>query len=39
MEAYRAYESRALMPHHLVEHFARVTGVDIDGLFRGEDAA
>jgi transcriptional regulator with XRE-family HTH domain len=38
-EAYRSYESRALMPHHLVEAFARITGEEIDRLFRAEDAA
>jgi transcriptional regulator with XRE-family HTH domain len=38
-EAYRTYENRALMPHHLVEPFARITGVEIEGLFRAEDEA
>lgn len=32
-EAYRAYETRSLMPHHLVEPFARITGIAIDELF------
>ena len=37
-EAYRAYENRALMPHHLVESFARITGIEIKKLFRTEHA-
>jgi transcriptional regulator with XRE-family HTH domain len=32
-EAYRAYESRSLLPHHLVERFAILTGVEIQDLF------
>jgi transcriptional regulator with XRE-family HTH domain len=33
-EAYRAYESRALMPHHLIERFAGIAGIEIEDLFR-----
>lgn len=32
-EAYRSYETRSLMPHHLVETFARITGIEIAELF------
>jgi transcriptional regulator with XRE-family HTH domain len=32
-EAYRAYETRSPLPHHLIEPFARITGIDIDELF------
>jgi DNA-binding XRE family transcriptional regulator len=32
-EAYRSYETRSLMPHHLVEPFARIIGIDIEELF------
>jgi transcriptional regulator with XRE-family HTH domain len=37
-EAYRTYESRVPLPHHLIEQFARVTGIDIDQLFESGES-
>jgi transcriptional regulator with XRE-family HTH domain len=31
--AYQKYESRTLLPYHLVEQFAAITGVEIKQLF------
>lgn len=33
---YEAYETRVLLPHRLVRHFARITGVTLDELYRPE---
>lgn len=39
-EAYRAYESRSPLPHHLVELFAALTGAGVEELFeRGDPGA
>lgn len=37
---YEKYETRSPLPHHLVEPFAAITGVQVDTLFeRGEACA
>jgi transcriptional regulator with XRE-family HTH domain len=33
--AYQKYETRTPLPHHLVEEFAKITGVAIGALFGG----
>lgn len=35
VEAYRSYETRVMLPHHLVEKFCARTGVAIETLFTG----
>jgi hypothetical protein len=36
---YTRYETRTMMPHHLIPRFCQLTGVNADWLFFGPTAA